>query len=86
MAWPPPLTGIMNIAFGNFDTSHQPITALGKHIPGEHVLAYVAGVWLIAAGLAILWRRSEKVGASASVVVYLDFRGILVGSLPQRHS
>jgi uncharacterized membrane protein len=67
------LTGILNIAFGDFDPSHQPITALGKNIPGERILAYVAGVWLIAAGLAVLWRRSEKIGAAALALVYSLF-------------
>jgi hypothetical protein len=67
------LTGILDIAWGAFDASHQPIQALGKNLPGQHVLAYVAGVWLIAAGLAILWRRSAKIGAAASAIAYLIF-------------
>jgi uncharacterized membrane protein len=67
------LTGILNIAWGAFDASHQPIQSLGKNIPGQHILAYVAGVWLIAAGLGILWRRSERIGAAASSAVYLIF-------------
>jgi hypothetical protein len=67
------LTGILDIAWGAFDASHQPIQALGKNLSGQHVLAYVAGVWLVAAGLAILWRRSVKFGAAASAIVYLIF-------------
>ena len=67
------LTGLLDIAWGAFDTSHQPIQALGKDLPGQHMLAYVAGVWLIAAGLAILWRRSERIGAAASAATYLIF-------------
>jgi hypothetical protein len=67
------LTGILDIAWGDFDASHQPIQSLGKNIPGQHILAYVAGVWLIAAGLAILWRRSARIGAAASAIVYLIF-------------
>src|ERR1700723_396599 len=67
------LTGILDIAWGDFDASHQPIQALGKDLPGQHTLAYVAGVWLIAAGLAILWRRSARVGAAASPIAYLIF-------------
>jgi uncharacterized membrane protein len=67
------LTGILDIAWGAFDGSHQPIQALGKNIPGQHILAYVAGVWLVAAGLAILWRRSARIGAAASAIVYLIF-------------
>jgi uncharacterized membrane protein len=70
------LTGILNITWGDFDASHQPIQSLGKNFPGEHLLAYVAGVWLVAAGLAILWRRSEKIGAAASAIVYLIFMAL----------
>jgi uncharacterized membrane protein len=67
------LTGILDIAWGDFDASHQPIQSLGKNFPDQHLLAYVAGVWLVAAGLAILWRRSERMGAAASAIVYLIF-------------
>src|SRR5271163_668044 len=67
------LTGILNIAWGAFDVSHQPITSLGVSLPGQHILAYVAGVWLVAAGLAILWQRSERIGAAASAIAYSIF-------------
>jgi len=63
------LTGILDIAWGAFDASHQPI----KYLPGQHILAYVAGVWLVAAGLAILWQRSARIGAAASAIAYLIF-------------
>ncbi len=39
-------------------------------------LAYVAGVWLVAAGLAILWRRSARIGAAASAIAYLIFAAL----------
>lgn len=67
------LTGILDIAWGAFDASHQPIQALGITLPGQHILAYVAGAWLVAAGLAILWRRSARIGAAASAIAYLIF-------------
>ena len=70
------LAGILDIAWGAFDASHQPIQSLGKNLPGQHVLAYVAGVWLIAAGLAILWRRSAGIGAAASAIAYLIFAAL----------
>ena len=70
------LTGILNIAWGEFDGSHQPIQALGKNLPGQHLLAYVAGVWLVAAGLTILWRRGTKMGAAASAIAYLIFAAL----------
>lgn len=67
------LTGILTIVWSAFDASHQPIQALGKNLPGQRILAYVGGLWLIAAGLAILWRRSARIGAAASGIVYLIF-------------
>jgi hypothetical protein len=70
------LTGVLNIAWGAFDASHQPIQSLGKDFPGQHLLAYVAGVWLVAAGLAILWRRSTRIGAVASAIAYLIFAAL----------
>src|SRR5277367_2218615 len=34
------------------------------------------GVWLVAAGLAILWRRSARLGAAASAIAYLIFAAL----------
>jgi hypothetical protein len=70
------LTGILDIAWDAFDASHQPIKSLGVNLPGEHILAYVAGFWLIAAGLAILWNRSARIGAAACAIAYLFFAAI----------
>jgi uncharacterized membrane protein YphA (DoxX/SURF4 family) len=67
------LTGILNIAWGDFDASHQSIKSLGINVSGQHILAYVAGVWMVATGLAILWQRSARIGAAASAIVYLIF-------------
>ncbi len=67
------LTGILDIAWGAFDASHQPIQSLGISLPVQHLLAIVAGIWLVAAGLATLWRRSRKIGAAASAIAYLIF-------------
>src|SRR5277367_1027686 len=66
-------TGILDIVWGGFEGSHQPIKAFGQHIPGQQVLAYIAGVWLVAAGVAILWRRTERAGAAGSAMIYLIF-------------
>jgi uncharacterized membrane protein YphA (DoxX/SURF4 family) len=66
------VTGILDVVWGVFEASHQPIQALG-HISGERVLAYLAGVWLVAAGMAILWPRTARVGAVGSAVIYLIF-------------
>jgi uncharacterized membrane protein len=65
--------GILDLIWGQFDRSHQPIQSLGEHIPGGQSLAYIAAGWMIAAGLAILWRRSVQVGAAASGIIYSIF-------------
>jgi uncharacterized membrane protein len=67
------ITGILDLVWGAFEASHQPIKAMGRHIPGEHVLAYIAGAWLVAAGLAILSRRNARMGAAGSAIIYLIF-------------
>jgi uncharacterized membrane protein len=67
------VTGILDIAWGGFEGSHQPIKAFGQHVPGQQGLAYMAGAWLVAAGTAILWRRSARIGAAASAAIYLIF-------------
>lgn len=69
------LTGILDITWRAFDASHQPIQSLGK-VPSQNMLALVAGVWLVLAGLAILWRRSAKFGAAASAAAYLVFAAL----------
>ena len=70
------LAGILDIAWGAFDASHQPIKSLGINLTAQHILAYVAGVWLVAAGLAILWQRSARIGAAASAIAYLIFAAL----------
>jgi uncharacterized membrane protein len=65
--------GILDLIWGQFERSHQPIQSLGEHIPGRQFLVYIAAGWMIAAGLAILWRRSARMGAAASAIIYLIF-------------
>ncbi len=70
------LAGILDIAWGAFDSSHQPIKSLGVSLPMQQMLAYVAGVWLVAAGLAILWRGGARIGVAASGIAYLIFAAL----------
>jgi uncharacterized membrane protein YphA (DoxX/SURF4 family) len=65
--------GILDLIWGDFEAAHQPIQALGDHIPGREVLAYIAAIWLIAGGAAILWRRTAPVGALALAAIYFVF-------------
>src|SRR6478609_2569388 len=65
--------GILDLIWGDFEAAHQPIQALGNHIPGRAVLASIAAIWLIGGGAAILWRRLARAGALALAVIYLIF-------------
>ena len=65
--------GIMDLMWGDFDTSHQPIQAFGDHIPGVAILAYLTAIWMIAGGVAILFRRSARAGGAALAIIYFVF-------------
>jgi hypothetical protein len=69
--------GIMDLAWGEFEAAHQPIQALSDHIPGVKILAYIAAIWLIAAGVAILWRETARAGAAALAIIYFIFGAFL---------
>ncbi|HEX4169290.1 MAG TPA: hypothetical protein VHZ55_27825 [Bryobacteraceae bacterium] len=66
-------SGVVNIVWGNFEPAHQPIQAFGDHIPGQRVFAFFVAVCLIAAGAALLWRRTIRAGAVILGVVYSLF-------------
>lgn len=65
--------GVFDFIWGEFEPAHQPIQAWGDHIPGQQILAHITAAWLVAAGAAILWRRTERAGAIATGLVYLVF-------------
>jgi uncharacterized membrane protein YphA (DoxX/SURF4 family) len=65
--------GVMDFIWGDFDSAHQPIQAFGDHIPGVAILAYITAVWMILAGVGILWRRSARASAAALAIIYLVF-------------
>lgn len=65
--------GILDLIWGEFEAAHQPIQALGDHIPGREILAYTASIWMIAGGTAILWRRTVRAGAWSLAAIYLVF-------------
>ena len=67
------LTGILNILWGEFEATHQPIKSLGQNVAGQHILAYTAGIWLVMVGLAILWQRTVRIGAVGSAMIYTIF-------------
>lgn len=69
--------GILDLVWGEFEAAHQPIQALSDHIPGVKVLAYIAAIWLIVAGAAILWRTTEQAGAVGLAIIYFIFGAFL---------
>jgi hypothetical protein len=62
--------GILDLIWGELEPAHQPLQAWGDHIPGVTIFAYIAAVWLIAGGAAILWRRSARFGAAALGILH----------------
>lgn len=62
--------GILDLIWGEFDAAHQPIQAWSDHIPGVRIFAYIAALWLIAGGAAILSRQSARAGAAALAILY----------------
>ena len=73
--------GILDLVWGEFEAAHQPIQALGDHIPGLQLLAYLAAVWLIAGGAAIQWHRTARIGAAALAIIYFIFGVFLLPRL-----
>jgi uncharacterized membrane protein len=63
--------GVLDLLWGEFESAHQPIEAFGDHIPGVAIMAYVAAVWLIAGGAAIIAKKSQRFGAAALGGIYL---------------
>jgi uncharacterized membrane protein len=62
--------GVLDFVWGEFEAAHKPIQAFGDHIPGVRIFAYVAAVWLISGGAAILSRRTARFGAAALAIIY----------------
>jgi hypothetical protein len=75
--------GILDLVWGEFEPDHQPIQAWGDHIPGVTIFAYIAAIWLIVGGAAILWRRSLRFGAAALTILYGIF---MLFPLPRLHT
>lgn len=62
--------GITDLIWGEFDPSDQPLQAWGDHIPGARMFAYIAAIWLVVAGAALLWRRSRHLAAASLALLY----------------
>jgi hypothetical protein len=66
-------TGIVDLVWGAFDPAEQPIQAFGDHVPGAHLFAYLIGLALVIGGIAVLNRRSARIGAPILMVAYALF-------------
>ena len=62
--------GITDMVWGEFDPSDQPLQAWGDDIPGVKTFAYIAAIWLVVAGAALLWRRSRRSAAASLTILY----------------
>ena len=62
--------GITDLIWGEFDPSDQPLQAWGNHVPGATTFAYIAAIWLVVAGAALLWHGSRRFAAASLAVLY----------------
>lgn len=65
--------GLLDLIWGEFEAAHQPIQSFGDQVAAVRLLAYIAAVWLIAGGAAILLPRTARIGAGALGAIYFLF-------------
>jgi uncharacterized membrane protein len=73
--------GVLDLIYGAFEAAHQPIQAISDHIPHVRVLAYLAGIWLIAGGIAIQLPQTRRAGAIALAIIYACFAAFWIPRL-----
>lgn len=59
--------GLAGLAFGDFALQWQPVP---KSLPARETLSATSGLALLAAGSALLWRRSARIGGLALAIMY----------------
>ncbi len=62
--------GITGLLWGDFATNWQRV---GANVPHREALAYLTAVVEILAGIAILWRRTARIGAAMLAILYSVF-------------
>lgn len=65
--------GITDLVWGEFDPSDQPFQAWGDHVPGAKIFAYIAAIWLVTSGAALLFRRTRRLAAACLALLYAIF-------------
>lgn len=66
-------TGLVDLAFRNFDPAEEPIQSFGTPFAGHEIFACIVGAVLLAGGFAMLRSASVRSGAIALACVYLLF-------------
>jgi len=72
------LLGLVGLAFGDFASVWQPVPAT---IPGRTILAYLVAALLLAAGVAVQWRRTARPGVITLTGLYA--LGVLALHVPR---
>ena len=72
--------GLLGLASGDFATQWQRV---GPNVPLREPLAYLTAIIELAAGLALLWRRTARAGALTLTAVYSVFTLLWVPSALQ---
>jgi hypothetical protein len=70
--------GLLGLASSDFATTWQRI---GPNVPFREPLAYLTAFIELAAGLALLWRRTARAGALTLTVVYSGFALVWVPAI-----
>ena len=73
--------GLLGMASGDFATQWQHVDPA---VPFRQPLAYLTALVELAAGLALLWRRSARAGALALTVVFSVFTLLWVPKMIRR--
>lgn len=62
--------GVLDLLWRELEPAHQPLQAWVDPVPHMALIGFLAGVWLLAGGVALLSNRSAAAGAAALAVVY----------------
>ncbi len=72
--------GVVGLVSGDFATNWQRVQ---PNAPFREPLAYLTAVYEIAAGIAILWRRTARIGALLLTILYAIFTLLWVAQIVQ---
>jgi len=75
--------GVLGLASGDFATNWQRVDPT---VPFREPLAYLTAIIELAAGLALLWRKSARAGALTLTIVYAIFTLLWVPKMLATHS